>query len=55
MTNICRELHKSDTDSKGSTAWLVEGKLDSDIEATVVEAQDGVTRTRRYLVRITEW
>ena len=43
-------MRKSGVNAKASSRWLKEGKLGARMEARVVAAQDGVTRTRAYEV-----
>ena len=48
-----RELREPDTDTRASVRWLVDGVFVAETEATLVEMQDGTTRTRKCLHEVT--
>ena len=47
-----QQSRESETDSRATNQWLVEGRLQPTTEAIIVAAQDGVTYTRVYHARI---
>ena len=44
------DMRRHGINTKATSRWLKEGKLGANIEALIVVAHDGVTRTRAYEV-----
>lgn len=45
---LYRQVEKPETDVKATHRWLMDGKLQAEMEAIIIVAKDGVTHTATY-------